>query len=163
MEPAADADPSGQAARIALWFLLIGGVVWLVGQAVSRRMSEGDEHSPDFTLVTFMRGRRFTSRARALRSARIVGWLGGSDIDLRKATLDPAGAELTLRIALGGSRVIVRDDWSVGVDVDSETRLGDVQVSVTPLAELQDDEPPKPRGRGELPRHRRIPRRSGRL
>ena len=185
MEPAADADLSRQAARIALWFLLIGGVVWLVGQAVSRRMSEGDEHSPDFTLVTFMRGRRRSSVALG-EDRRLAGRQRHRPAqgDTRSGRSRTHAEDSTRRVEGDCARRLVGrrrlGDETRGRPGQRDTsgraarrRAPSPCSTINPrrrrsrdngsVAAVRggDDEPPKPRGRGELPRHRRIPRRRG--
>ena len=44
------------------------------------------------TIAAVFAGERFASRAPALRGGRIITWFAGHDVDLREATLDPAGA-----------------------------------------------------------------------
>ena len=57
--------------------------------------------------------------------------IGGGEIDLRGATLDPAGARLTVQVLLGGGQLIVPDDWHVDLQVTSilggvgDARTGD--------------------------------------
>jgi hypothetical protein len=40
-------------------------------------------------------------------------WFGGSMLDLRGATLDPAGATLRVSTMFGGGNVVVPDGWNV--------------------------------------------------
>lgn len=58
-------------------------------------------------LVTIMGGERFASTAAAFRGGRVVCWYGGTDLDLREATIDPGGARLDVRTVFGGTRIVV--------------------------------------------------------
>lgn len=107
---------------------------------VSKQFEEGAEASDEFRRMCVMDALEFTSRAGGLRSGEVGVALGGAKVDLREATLDPAGATLLLENTLGGLVVLVRDDWAVAVD-DTLLGGGDTQISVTPPTELPDDAP----------------------
>jgi hypothetical protein len=66
-----------------------------------------DPAADEIDLVTIMSGERFASTASAFRGGRVICWYAGVDLDLRGATLDPAGAHLEVRTAYGGTRVVV--------------------------------------------------------
>ena len=114
-------------------------VAWVVGQVVGRRMSRGDERSDDFRVVTILGGRQFDSHAEHLRSGAVVASMGGVDLDLRHATLDPEGAVLDVRTTMGGVQVTVPDRWAV--DVDRSGFGGGVETRVTAPDELPADAP----------------------
>lgn len=61
----------------------------------------------EIELVAVMDGARLASAAPAFRGGRVVCWYAGVDLDLRDATLDPAGAQLEVRTVFGGTRVVV--------------------------------------------------------
>ena len=79
------------------------------------------------------------SRATSLRHGRVFTCLGGVELDLREATLDPGGAELLLRACLGGVEVIVPPVWRVVFE--GKAIAGGVDARVTPESELADDAP----------------------
>jgi hypothetical protein len=56
---------------------------------------------------------RFKSTAKAFRGGSALLWMGGGDIDLREATLDPAGATLSVTTIMGGGRILVPPTWRV--------------------------------------------------
>jgi len=114
-------------------------VAGIVGPILAKRMSRGDEDSDEFQLAAILGGRRFESHAGHLRSGTVVAKLGGIDLDLRRATLDPAGATLDLRTTMGGVQVTVPEGWAV--DVDSTVRSGGVDAKVTPREDLPLDAP----------------------
>lgn len=81
---------------------------------LKRRLpSQGEASDDEIALVTIYTGRDFTSTATAFRGGSVLTWYGGGTIDLRGATLDPAGARLTARTIFGGLRLIVPETWSV--------------------------------------------------
>ncbi len=112
----------------------------ITGLIVARQRDMGSEVSDEFRRAVVMYGVDFTSRAGGLRSGEISLIMGGARLDLREATLDPRGAELTLENTMGGLQVVVRDDWAVTVD-DTLVGGGDVQIDVTSPDDLAEDAP----------------------
>lgn len=125
--------------RLVVAIVTVQIVGSLVGLIVSRRMSEGDEDSDEFTVAALFGGRKFHSRAGSLKSGFVVASMGGIDLDLRDAKLAPEGAELDLRTTMGGTQVTVPPDWAV--DVDTETQAGRFEINVTSPDDLPDDAP----------------------
>lgn len=83
------------------------------------RRSEGDEESDVVDLVTVYDGLELTSRARNFLGGTALTMFGGAEIDLRGATLDPAGAHLEVRTVFGGTEIIVPGDWNVVLEAHS--------------------------------------------
>jgi predicted membrane protein len=125
--------------RILAWFVAVQAVAFVVGQFISRRLTFGDESSDVFTTAAVFFGKQFRSRARSLKSGSAVAAIGGIELDLRDAILDPGGAELELKTTMGGIQVYVPEEWAI--DVDAENHAGDVAVNVTPLEDLPEDAP----------------------
>lgn len=115
-------------------------VTRLAAVVVSKQFEEGSEVSDEFRRLTVLDGLEFSSRARGLRNGDVGVMLGGARIDLRAATLDPAGAMILLENTLGGMVLLVREDWVVTVD-DKLIGGGQTQVEVTPPSELPADAP----------------------
>ena len=61
----------------------------------------------EIDLVVVMDGTSFASTAGAFRGGRVISWYAGTDVDLREAVLDTAGAHLEIRTVFGGTRVVV--------------------------------------------------------
>ena len=108
--------------RLIRW--TIGGlVITTIGSMVAalvtkgRTPSVGEPESDDIALVTIFDGLEFASTAKAFRGGSVLCWYGGGDLDLRGATLDPAGATLTVKLLFGGGRVLVPDEWNVEMHV----------------------------------------------
>jgi hypothetical protein len=120
-------------------FLTISAVASVVGQIIAVRLSRGDEGSDEFQIAAICGGKKFQSRAEHLRSGSVVASMGGIDLDLRDATLDPAGASLDVRATMGGVQVIVPETWAV--DVESSALAGGFEFNVTPPEKLPDDAP----------------------
>ena len=59
------------------------------------------------------------SHARAFRGGKLLVWYGGGMLDLRGATLDPAGATLSVRAIFGGLEILVPESWPVVVHASS--------------------------------------------
>jgi predicted membrane protein len=112
---------------------------WFIGQQFAKRLTKGDDRSDEFQVAAIFGGQKFASHAQHLRSASVVASMGGIDLDLRDATLDPAGATLDVKTTMGGVQVMVPEQWAV--EVDQTGIAGGVQANVTPREELPVDAP----------------------
>ena len=118
--------------------VLLAGLAAL-GQVLARRRTFGDETSDEFGIAAYLGGAQRTCRAGSLRRGSVSVVLGGVDLDLREATLDPAGADLDLSASWGGVNVTVPRGWRV--QVEDRATLGGVDAHVTPPEELPDEAP----------------------
>jgi len=82
-----------------------------------RLISRGEELDDEIDLVTIFNGREFVSKAPAFRGGSVLTWYGGGSVDLRDATLDPAGATLETRTIFGGFQLVVPETWQVRTNV----------------------------------------------
>jgi predicted membrane protein len=121
--------------RLSLGLVLAG----VASRLLSKRMTSGDEETDEFRIASIIGGTEFSSRAANLRSGSILALVGGSQIDLRQASLDAAGATLTAKAIVGGIQVLVRPDWAV--HVESHGVMGGIDQQVTGPADLPDDAP----------------------
>jgi Cell wall-active antibiotics response 4TMS YvqF len=78
-----------------------------------------DEDADELDIAAIFDGLEARSRATAFRGGELLVWFGGGTLDLREATLDPAGATLRVRAIFGGLEVIVPESWPVEVDANS--------------------------------------------
>ncbi len=78
-----------------------------------------DPDADDVHLVAVFEPLAFSSRATSFRGGTVDAWYGGGVVDLREATLDPAGAALTVRTVLGGLQLVVPDSWRVSMETMS--------------------------------------------
>jgi hypothetical protein len=121
-------------------FLGVSVAAWVASLIVSSKLTRGDESSDDFQVATIMNGAEFHSHAANLKSGTVITVMGGVRIDLRGATLDPAGASLELSTMMGGLEVDVPEGWAV--EVDQETlQWGQFEVDVTSPEDLPEDAP----------------------
>lgn len=81
--------------------------------ARGRMTSHGGPADDELDLVAIFEGMELASTAPALRRASVTAWYGGGSLDLRDATLDPAGAEIAARAVFGGFRLVVPPTWRV--------------------------------------------------
>lgn len=107
--------------RLLIAFTVAVTAASLVSTAVAmaKRDQFPDDAEPEddeLDLATILRGRQFRSEAKAFRGGRLISWQGGADIDLRGATLDPAGARLEVWTIFGGMQLRVPEDWPVRMD-----------------------------------------------
>jgi hypothetical protein len=69
----------------------------------------------EIDLAAIFEGFELRSQAPAFRGGDLLLWYGGGVLDLRGATLDPAGGRLTVRSVFGGLQLVVPDDWPIRV------------------------------------------------
>lgn len=120
------------------WF---GFVMYSLAMAM-RRKSEAPAEPPapdadDLRLVTVFDELNFRSTAHALRHATVETRFGGGTLDLRDATLDPAGATLEVTSIFGGGQLIVPETWRITTDVKGIGGVGDGR----PARDLPPDAP----------------------
>ena len=126
--------------RFLIKFAVLWVALWLVGRTASKAF-EGDTTPDDdeFNVMGLLGGRAVTSRAGSLRRATVQAMIGGIDLDLRKARLDPVGAHLAIKVTVGGVRVTLPPTWKVYVAEDVQG--GAVEVEVPRPEDLGDDAP----------------------
>jgi hypothetical protein len=78
-----------------------------------RLPSKGEPEDDEVGLVTIYSGRDFISTSKSFRGGSALTWYGGGTLDLRGATLDPAGAHLAVRAIFGGIRLVVPETWKI--------------------------------------------------
>jgi len=111
-----------------LMSLMIGAMIaGAIGAgAVKRRIVPVDDPGSDeIRLASIFGPLAFRSTATSFRGGTVDCWYGGGSIDLRGATLDPAGATLRVRAVFGGGTVVVPGDWDVTVRISGIGGAGD--------------------------------------
>ena len=83
------------------------------------RPSRGGPEDDEVDLVSVYGGLEFVSRANAFRRGTLLTMFGGSQVDLRDVTLDPAGASFEVHTIFGGTAIIVPEGWRVTIDATS--------------------------------------------
>jgi len=94
---------------------LVASVLAAIAAVVIKgKLPRVDEPDADEVhLVAIFEPLSFTSQAGAFRGGTFDAWYGGGVIDLRDATLDPAGATIHLRTIFGGAQLVVPETWKV--------------------------------------------------
>ena len=121
----------------ALGIAYVGVLAGMIGAAaVARRVvpSRGDEESDELALVAILNGVQLANRSSAFRGGSAFAWLGGIDLDLRDAVLEP-GARLSLNALLGGISVRVPPEWRI------ESKLSAVPGGVDARGSDDEDAP----------------------
>jgi hypothetical protein len=106
----------------------IGGAILAV--ATGRRTIVVDAPDADeIHLAAVLGPLGFASTATAFRGGTIDTMYGGGIVDLRGATLDPAGATLRVRAIFGGAQIVLRAEWRVVTAVRGLGGVGDGRPS----------------------------------
>ena len=92
-------------------FFVVSPLIALLAKL--RLRPQGDEESDQLDLANIFGGSELKSRARAFRGGSIINWYGGTQLDLRGATLAPGGADLAVRDLFGGIDIRVPPEWRV--------------------------------------------------
>jgi hypothetical protein len=98
-----------------------------------------DPESDELALVSIFDGTELRSTASAFRGGRIVTAFGGTDLDLRRATVAEHGAHVEILAVYGGVNVTVPDTWLV--TATNATIAGGIDTSVPGPDELPEDAP----------------------
>ena len=110
--------------------LFVGFVVFILaamGLAFVKRR-DAVPQAPDadeVDLVATFGPLEYRSTATAFRGGRVETWFGGGVVDLRQATLDPAGATIEVNALFGGGNLVVPDDWNVETKIAGIGGIGD--------------------------------------
>jgi hypothetical protein len=88
-----------------------------------------DETADDIELTAIFDSLDFKSRSSAFRGGSLEYWFGGGSVDLREATLDPAGATLHVKAVYGGGQILVPESWAVETHVSGIGGVGDARGS----------------------------------
>jgi hypothetical protein len=104
--------------RIARLFLAVLAVIPIVGSlaafVLKQRIAPVDDPmANEIRLAAIFEPILYRSTAPAFRGGTIDFWYGGGVVDLRDATLDPAGAHLDVRTVFGGGQILVPETWKV--------------------------------------------------
>lgn len=95
-----------------------------------RRAVEQDPAADEVDLVATFGELDFHSTSGAFRGGTVATWFGGGVLDLRGATLDPAGATLRINALFGGGNLVVPVDWTVETRITGLGGVGDGRPNV---------------------------------
>ncbi len=76
-------------------------------------MPPPDPKADEVELVATFAPLEFHSESGAFRGGTVTTMFGGGSVDLRDATLDPAGATLHMNALFGGGNLVVPETWNV--------------------------------------------------
>ena len=125
--------------KLVLGFLVVSSVIWGVGQAVTRSRSSDDLADDELDVYTFWMGKEAIATSQALRRVTARVLMGGATIDLRQAQPAPEGLVVDVGTMMGGTALLVRKDWNVNVDEQSEN--AQVEIRLDDGAEAASDAP----------------------
>lgn len=114
--------------KLVLGFFVISSVVWGIGQLVTRSKSSADPAADELDVYTFWMGREVVSRSQSLRRVTARVLMGGLSLDLRQAEPAPEGLTVDIATMMGGTALLVRKDWNVTVDEQSEQSQVEIQL-----------------------------------
>jgi len=114
--------------RLFALFWLSSAVGALAALAARRRVVPVDDpEANEVHLAAILGPLMFESTAPAFRGGRLDCWYGGGVVDLRRATLDPAGATVRVRAIFGGGQIVVPAEWRVTTSVIGLGGIGDTR------------------------------------
>ena len=87
----------------------------LAAAVLRSRYAVSAEDDDDLRVAAIFEGGPVRATSPALRRGEALAWYGALDLDLRGASLDPAGARLRVVALFAGARVIVPTGWDVRV------------------------------------------------
>jgi hypothetical protein len=108
-------------ARRALGLLFGGLTLTMIVGAIAAISMRGklaptattDPDADEIVAVSIFGPLAFRSTAASFRGGTLDCWYGGGVLDLREATLGPAGATLRVRAVFGGGQILVPETWRV--------------------------------------------------
>jgi hypothetical protein len=127
----------GRLIGLAWLGLIVTAIIGAIAAvSAKRRMVIVDEpEANQISLGAAFEPLSFRSTATAFRGGSIECWYGGGVIDLREATLDPAGAHLEIKVVFGGGQLVVPEDWNVTTGVIGIGGIGDARPKVVRRAD----------------------------
>ena len=114
----------------------IGVVVTAVVGAIAAQrakqdfVSIDDPEADEIRLAAIFAPVSFKSTATSFRGGSIDCRFGGGVVDLREATLDPAGAHLKVTAMFGGGQILIPESWRVTTRVLGIGGIGDARPGI---------------------------------
>ena len=114
----------------AIGVLLVAWFTFMIGAAIYAAVKRRDVLPPDpaadeVDLVASFGPLEFHSESGAFRGGTVTTMFGGGEVDLRDATLDPAGATLQIKTLFGGGNLVVPESWNVETKLVGIGGVGD--------------------------------------
>jgi predicted membrane protein len=114
---------------LVAWFtFVIGAAVF----AAMKRREAGpvDPAADEVDLVANFGPLEFHSESASFRGGSVTTMFGGGEVDLRDATLDPAGATLHVSTLFGGGSLVVPEGWNIETKLTGLGGVGDMRPKV---------------------------------
>ncbi|MBM4408123.1 MAG: hypothetical protein FJ038_05895 [Chloroflexi bacterium] len=105
--------------RIASIAWVAGLLAALIGAARAKRGAPPlpDRAADEVDIRAILEPLDFASTSTAFRGGHLTCWFGGGVLDLSRARMDPAGAQLGVRAVYGGAQIVVPETWDVELQV----------------------------------------------
>jgi predicted membrane protein len=116
------------------WFVFVA-VAAVIAATRRREAVPQDPEADEVDLVANFGPLEFHSESGAFRGGTVTTWFGGGVLDLRDATLDPAGATIHTSTLFGGGNLIVPETWNVETRIVGIGGVGDGRPKVERLAD----------------------------
>ena len=122
----------GRVFRLLWRLVMLASILGAIGAIVAKRqvVPLEDEDADEVRLAAIFGPMNFRSTAQHFRGGTVDCWYGGGLLDLRGATLDPAGARLQVRAVFGGAQIAVPETWRVTSNVVGIGGIGDGRALV---------------------------------
>jgi hypothetical protein len=111
------------------WFAFVAAAAAFAA-VKGRRAVPQDPAADEVDLVVTFGPLDFRSTSRASRGGSVTTWFGGGTLDLRDATLDPAGATVRVNALFGGGNLVVPEGWNVPTKIVGLGGVGDGRANV---------------------------------
>lgn len=122
----------GRIVGVVIRALALASIAGAIGAVAMKRKFEPVD-APDadeIRVATFFGPLAYESRSTAFRGGTLECWYGGGIVDLRGATLDPAGATLNVKAIFGGAQILVPETWQVTTRVAGIGGVGDTRPAI---------------------------------
>jgi hypothetical protein len=113
---------------------VMAGAATMALQKKGKAPARSDESSDEIELTAIFESVEFKSTASAFRGGNLDFRFGGGSVDLRGATLDPAGATLHTTAVFGAGQILVPESWAVETRVSGVGGVGDARPSAPDAA-----------------------------
>ena len=113
--------PARRVLRGVLIAVAVQAAVVATGRLMAQRLDTGDVDDDEIRRTALMNGVDLGLTSQSFRHARVDLGMGGMNIDLTGAQLDPDGATIDVHGVMGGLNVQVPADWRVTAEADSPT------------------------------------------
>ena len=114
---------------LVAWFMFMFGAA--VYAAMKRRdAGPTDPAADEVDLVANFAPLEFRSESGSFRGGKVTAMFGGGELDLRDATLDPAGATIRVSTLFGGGSLVVPEGWNIETKLTGLGGVGDMRPKV---------------------------------